>query len=95
MKEFTFFPDFACNDAFLDVINFTEGCEPGEGLCENLSRYSKVSIDERRKFQQTADETSADSDDMPIDSDAGPGLASIIAKAVTELKRKRRKRKLS
>ena len=36
MKEFTFFPDFECNDAFLELINFTDGCEPGEGLCEKF-----------------------------------------------------------
>ena len=36
VKDFTFFPDVSCNDTFLDLINFTEGCEPRNGLCKNM-----------------------------------------------------------
>ena len=34
-EYFTFFSDFNCGDAFLDVVNYTDGCEPGQDLCEN------------------------------------------------------------
>ena len=68
---FTFFPDFASNDAFLNVINFTEACEPGEGLCENMVRYHHVSVEDRLQFQ-------TDQDAME-EGDAGDGLATILA----------------
>lgn len=32
VKDFTFFLDFYLNDAFLELINYSEGCEPGDGL---------------------------------------------------------------
>ena len=50
VKDFTFFPNFKCNDAFLHLINFTEESEPGDGLCEGLVRYSTVSVAERKKY---------------------------------------------
>lgn len=53
VNDFTFFPDVECNDAFLDMINYTEGCEEGNGLCENLVRYSKVSMEERKKWNDS------------------------------------------
>ena len=30
--DFTFFPDFACNDAFLEVLNYSEACDAGRGV---------------------------------------------------------------
>ena len=51
VKEFTFFPDFCSNEAFLDVINFTDGCEPGNGFCENMIRYHHVGLANCRDFQ--------------------------------------------
>ena len=36
VNDFTYFPSFNANDAFLDLINFTEKCEPSNGLCENM-----------------------------------------------------------
>ena len=39
------------NDAFLDLINWTDGSEgslpEGNGMCENLRQYSKVKMEER------------------------------------------------
>ena len=51
VEEFTFFSNFGCNDAFLDLINYADRCKTGNGLCENLFRYSKVSIPHRREYQ--------------------------------------------
>ena len=56
VNDFTFFPDFDCNDAFLDLINYTEACEEGNGLCENLVRYSKVTMSERKEYNDAARE---------------------------------------
>ena len=36
VKEFAFFHDFDCNEAFLELINYDDDSE--EGLCENLVR---------------------------------------------------------
>jgi hypothetical protein len=63
VEEFTFFPGAACNNAFLDLINFTDGCDPGDGLCENIVRFFKVSIADRREFQRN--------EIMDIDNNAG------------------------
>ena len=65
VNDFTFFPNFECNDAFLDLVNFTDHCEPGQGLCENLVRYSRVSVEERKEFQERLDaEVTTDADDI-------------------------------
>ena len=48
VKDFTFFPDFDCNEAFLELLNFAR--EGKLGLCENLVHYSKVSIESRREY---------------------------------------------
>ena len=58
VKEFTFFPDFECNEAFLELINFGDDGE--EGLCQNMVRYSKVSVATRRDYQLSADEEAAE-----------------------------------
>ena len=52
VSDFTFFPDFDCNENFLDVINYTEACEEGRGVCENLSRYSKINMDARKEYNE-------------------------------------------
>ena len=52
VSDFTFFPDYACNDAFLEVLNYSEACDAGRGVCENLARYSKVNIDARKKYNE-------------------------------------------
>ena len=58
MKDFTFFPDFDCNEAFLELLNFAEEGKPG--ICENLVRYSKVSIQSRREYQLSVDDEAAE-----------------------------------
>ena len=49
--SFTFFNTAKLNDAFLDIINFADGSEGslpvGDGMCENMRRYNKVSHAER------------------------------------------------
>lgn len=65
VKVFTFFPNFDCNGAFLELINFLDGCEQREGLCKNLVRYSKVSITKRHDLQ-----TSESDDVMSDDNNA-------------------------
>ena len=52
---FTFFPNLACNEAFLNLINYTEACVPGDGLCENMVRYHHVGVQERLRFQEDQD----------------------------------------
>jgi hypothetical protein len=45
------FDTFEKNDAFLELLNFADGSEgslpPGDGMCENLRPYSKVTMAER------------------------------------------------
>ena len=43
VSDFTFFPNFECNDAFLEVLNYSEARDEGMGVCENLARYSRNS----------------------------------------------------
>lgn len=52
VHNFTFFPNFECNDAFLEVLNYSEACEEGKGVCENLARHSTISIAERKKYNE-------------------------------------------
>lgn len=56
VKAFTFFATVETNEAFVEMINFTDGspgsCAQGDGLCGNLVRYSKISIDQRIKARQ-------------------------------------------
>ena len=98
VKDFTFFPNFKCNDAFLDLINFTEESEPGDGLCEGLVRYSTVSVAERKKYNdalraqraETAQQRNESSEGAasggdPMDTDdAGTDLAEIAEEAMEE-----------
>ena len=91
VNDFTFFPTYESVDAFLELINYTEGCEPGDGLCENMVRYSKVSVAERKKYNDSldgstdnVDESIEDGDDMSIGSDAGTGLSDIADAAMEE-----------
>jgi hypothetical protein len=50
-RAFTFFDTFEKNDAFLELLNYADGSEgslpPGDGMCENLRPYSKVTMAER------------------------------------------------
>ena len=103
VKEFTFFPNFECNDVLLDLINFSDGCDTGEGLCDNMAWYLRVSIDDRREFQRDVQDSGGDGDDdtsisgdddMSISSDAGTDLGAIITEAEMTYKRHVRKRKL-
>lgn len=64
VSTFTFFPTFKANDAFLDLLNFTEGCDEGDGLCENMRRYSTVSMAERMRYNGMGSD-----DDMSISED--------------------------
>ena len=52
VKEFTFFPMVECNDEFLALLNFSDECDPGDGICENLVRYDRVSVKDRRTYQE-------------------------------------------
>eukprot|EP00956_Cyclotella_meneghiniana_P037816 scaffold145202_cov37-Cyclotella_meneghiniana.AAC.1 len=63
VSVFTFFPTYEANDAFLELLNFTEECDKGDGLCENMRSYSCVSMHERRKYNGMASD-----DDMSISS---------------------------
>jgi hypothetical protein len=51
VKDFTFFDDFASNEAFLKVVNFADNSEggfpEGDGLCEGMLAYSKLTLEER------------------------------------------------
>ena len=108
VKDFTFFPDFECNDAFLELLNFTDSCEPREGLYKNFVCYHTVDVAQHRKYQQQADTVvgkagpGASANNMNIgsgignnagDNDAGTNLVSIIDKA--DSARMGRKRKLN
>ena len=78
VADYTFFPDWDCNEAFLHLVNFTEGCPPGDGLCENMRRYHHVSMAERLKYNNMTsndipvanEDTAANEDDYQSDSDA-------------------------
>ena len=109
VKEFTFPPDFECNDAFLDLTNYTDGCEPGEDICENMAWYLRVVIEEEREYQYDASTTAEsapvetevaggrvdEADDMSVCGDAGTGLDRTIAAAESVPQTRRgRKRKL-
>ena len=52
VKDFTFFDSYETNLAFLKMINATDMLGDGNGLCEYLPRYSKVSWEERRKHNE-------------------------------------------
>ena len=86
MDNFTYFPKFECNAAFLNVINFTEGCKPGHGLCENMARYSKVSLSERKAFIDSMKEAEAPSTEEDTDDDAA-SVGSDAAASLDETQR--------
>ena len=83
VKEFAFFPDFDCNDTFLELVNYGDGCRPGDGLFENMAWYYKVLIDARRGYQRSNDmsiyedggaSNSGQVDDVSGNSDVGSNL---------------------
>jgi hypothetical protein len=53
VKDFTFFPTVEANDAFLWWMNFAEGCPDDDGLCENMTRYHMVSVEEKKQYNAT------------------------------------------
>ena len=85
VNDFTYFPSFNAHDAFLDLINFTEKCEPGNGLCENMVRYSTISMEKRKEYHN-ARRAERDNHDMDIDDadDAGTGLDEIADASIDE-----------
>jgi hypothetical protein len=48
VEAFTLFDTVELNDAFLEIINYAEAFDEGDGMCENLRQYSKVKWDERK-----------------------------------------------
>ena len=48
VEAFTLFDTAELNDAFLEIINYAEAFDEGDGMCENLRQYSKVKWDERK-----------------------------------------------
>ena len=93
VKDFTFFPDFDCNNAFIDLINYTDGCDPGEGLYENMVRYSKVYIAMSKEYNspmvgdentEIDDDRASGGDDISVDSDAGTGLTELAEDAMND-----------
>ena len=88
------FPDFECNNESLKLINYFDGCEPGEGLCENLVRYLAVGVTQRYEHQRKADAAAAQAgpdtsaEDMSIcdtGSNTGANNVSINNDASTDL----------
>jgi hypothetical protein len=74
---FTFFPTYEANDAFLDLLNFTEGREPGDGLCENMRRYNLVKMSERKQYNNIgvdgSDSGTVDDESLTLDDDDSQG----------------------
>lgn len=73
--DFTFFPDFQCNEHFLDALNF----EP-HNLCQNLVRYSTVSIAERKEYNDSLRASSSEEADGSSNngvSDGGDAAADL------------------
>jgi hypothetical protein len=66
---FTFFDDFECNNAFLDVINHTIGRGKGKGVCENLVRYSNITVAARKKWNEEQNGKGNTGDDADIIQD--------------------------
>ena len=86
VADFTFFPNHDSNAAFLEVLNFAEGCEPGNGLCENLARYSLVSLERRKEYINSLKGGEDPPAVPPTDGDATTIDAMIInGDAATEL----------
>ena len=56
-------------DAFLELINYTDGCEPLEGLYENLVCYLAVGVTQRLEYQEKLTL-------MPPKLDQVPGLTT-------------------
>lgn len=52
VKRFSFFLGVKCNNTFLTLINFSDECDPSDGICENLIRYNNVSMADCRRYQE-------------------------------------------
>ena len=95
VEAFTFFDDYETNDAFLEFINYTEGRAKGDGMCERLVRYSKVSMEARREYNLNLSEhttpahASAESATTTVNTEVtpaggeGPGEANAVANVHT------------
>lgn len=63
VDKFTYFPTHEANVLFLHLVNDTDNRPPGDGMCENMRRYSKVSMEERKRYNNVLSD-----DDMSISS---------------------------
>ena len=79
-------------DTFLEMTKHTEGCDIGNGLCENLVRCSRVSVLDRKlcndyvKNEASNDNKfSLNSEDMSVSSDAGTGLSGMSKSEIDEI----------
>ena len=85
----SFFPGFECNNILIKLVSFTDGCEPGEGLCKNFVRYHLVGTAQRQEYQRQADAAvgqavpDASANDMSI----GANNMSICAKLAQFLRK--------
>eukprot|EP00978_Attheya_sp_CCMP212_P021548 scaffold63058_cov69-Attheya_sp.AAC.2 len=53
---FTYFRTVETNDLFLEALNHAEdSCDPNDGLCQNLARYSTTSLVDRKHYQAERD----------------------------------------
>eukprot|EP00562_Extubocellulus_spinifer_P031445 CAMPEP_0178710732 /NCGR_PEP_ID=MMETSP0699-20121125/17939_1 /TAXON_ID=265572 /ORGANISM="Extubocellulus spinifer, Strain CCMP396" /LENGTH=841 /DNA_ID=CAMNT_0020359303 /DNA_START=197 /DNA_END=2725 /DNA_ORIENTATION=+ len=76
VSEFTYFPTYDANVAFLDLINYTEGRPAGDGFCENLLRYRRATREERAAFQKKLQEKE-EGDDIEMTEAATVGLEEV------------------
>eukprot|EP00562_Extubocellulus_spinifer_P035568 CAMPEP_0178697744 /NCGR_PEP_ID=MMETSP0699-20121125/10158_1 /TAXON_ID=265572 /ORGANISM="Extubocellulus spinifer, Strain CCMP396" /LENGTH=836 /DNA_ID=CAMNT_0020343741 /DNA_START=97 /DNA_END=2607 /DNA_ORIENTATION=- len=70
VSEFTYLPTYDANVAFLDLINYTEGRPAGDGFCENLMRYRKVTREQRAAFQEKLKESEESGDTEMADDNS-------------------------
>ena len=85
-------------------LNFAEGYEPGNGLCQKLVQYSTVTMEEQKKLndslrkqneQSTGDYDDGEGDDkMSLDSNAGTGMDNIEDEIMEDASPCKRRRKL-
>lgn len=86
VNDFTFFPNFACNDAFLDLINYSDGLSAGKGICENMKRYHHMKVKDRVKYNDELREAlRVRKDQSGVEDsrgDAGEDLDEIMAESM-------------
>ncbi|KAL7533232.1 hypothetical protein ACHAWF_004404, partial [Thalassiosira exigua] len=79
MKDFTFFPDFDCNDDFLELVNLADGCAPGMVSCED---------------QKESQEAQTGNESNDAGTGLAATIADANAEAEAEPKHRGQKRKL-